>query len=93
MSDPLVFISAHELAMMEIELKRHREARYQVELNEEMLRAAKENGSIMEREKCADAVVNSGWHNDECPCAHGHPGYACECELKKIADGIRARGA
>jgi hypothetical protein len=45
-----------------------------------------------EREACAQTVVDSGWHNDECPSSHGHPGYACECELRKIAAAIRARG-
>lgn len=31
------------------------------------------------------------WHNDECPAAgDAHPWYACDCEVRKQAAGIRS---
>lgn len=56
-------------------------------------REALEAAVLAEREACAQYIEREGWHNDECPVAQGHAWYACDCEMRHMAAGIRARGA
>lgn len=99
MSAPIFFITVHEFEAIEAELKALRERRYESELTEEKLRAAKESGAAMEREECAKiadgyAVYIPGWDPEKVDKKFDRydPGDSQIAAAVCIATAIRARG-